>query len=200
MTAALAPGEVTCIDGFLTADQCAELLDDLRFAWWWLSPLIRKNPDGTLLSHTSYRRTSMTTSEEWLSEHSVRLLRQVERRLADRFGLDPAHLEMWQASRYRRGDAFDEHHDAGFFGDDPRGERTTTVLVYLEAHRDGGSTLFPRLGQRFHPAPGRLLVWANLLPDGSVDERLRHEARPARTIKTVLTTWARQRTTRNPPS
>jgi hypothetical protein len=195
---ALTPGEVTCLDGFLSADECAELLDDLAYAWWWTSPLVRMAPDGTLASHTSYRRTSMTTSEEWLSDSSVRLLRRVEHRLAERVGVDPDHLEMWQGTRYRRGDWFDEHHDAGFFSGDPCGERTTTVLVYLDAHREGGSTLFPRLGRRFHPAPGRVLVWPNLLPDGSVDERMRHEARPARSVKTTLTTWARQRPTRIP--
>jgi prolyl 4-hydroxylase len=194
--AGLAPGEVTCLDGFLTGDQCAELLDDLRYAWWWASPLVRAGPAGTLVSGTSYKRTSMTTSEEWLSQSSVRLLRGIERRLAGRVGVDPAHLEMWQATRYRRGDYFDEHHDAGFFAGDPWGERTVTILVYLDAHRDGGSTLFPRLDRRFRPEPGRVLVWPNLLADGSVDERMRHEARPARAVKTTLTTWARQRPTR----
>jgi len=197
MTGALAPGEVTCLDRFLTADQCAELLDDLKYAWWWTSALVHVGADGALVSDTSYRRTSRTTSEEWLSPPSVRLLRRLERRLAERVGVDPDHLEMWQATRYRRGDWFDEHHDAGFFAADPWGERTTTVLVYLDANRDGGSTLFPTLGRRFQPEPGRVLVWPNLLPDGAVDPRMRHSARPARSVKTTLTTWARQRPTRN---
>lgn len=194
--APLATGVVTCLDGFLTASQCRELLEDLAHAWWWPSQLVCQDDQGTLVSGESYRRTSMTTSEEWMGESSRRLLRRIERRLARRVGVDPAHLEMWQATRYRRGQYFDEHHDAGFFAADRSGERTVTVLLYLDTAREGGSTLFPRLGQRFRPVAGRMLVWPNLHTDGSVDERMRHEARPARSVKTTLTTWARQRPVR----
>jgi len=118
VTAAVAAGQVTCVDGFLNDRQCADLLDDLDHAWWWPSPLVRRGPDGTLVSGPSYRRTSMTTSEEWLGQRSRHILGQVERRLARRFGTDPDHLERWQITRYRRGQYFDEHHDAGFFGAD----------------------------------------------------------------------------------
>jgi prolyl 4-hydroxylase len=194
----LVAGQVNCVDGVLTEQECAALLADLRYAWWWRSPLVHARPDGTLLTRTSQRRTSRTTSEEWFTDDAMRIVRRLERRLADHVAFDPACLEMWQAARYRRGEHFEEHHDAGFFGADPWGEREITLLVYLNGAADGGSTKFPRLKCDFRPAPGRALIWPNLLPDGSVDERMRHSARPARTVKTILTTWVRQRPTRHP--
>jgi hypothetical protein len=190
-------GAIACVDGFFTANQCAKLLDDLTFAWWWPSPTIRRAPQGTLWSGVSRQRSSMTTSEEWSGPRSRRILAFAEHRLNDLFGVDRDHLEPWQAARYRRGDYFAEHQDAGFFSDDPCGERTHSLLVYLTGNQNGGSTYFPRLGQRFQPLPGRLLVWLNLLPNGSVDPRMLHAGRSPRTTKTILTTWARQRPTRN---
>ncbi len=189
----LEPGAVLCRDGLLTAEQCALLIEDLEFAWWWDSPLVRLGPDGALHSHTSHRRTSRTTSESWLGEEARAVVRALEQRLLGELGLPPANVEPWQLSRYRRGDHFDEHHDAGYFGADPSGERTTTFLVYLEGAAAGGSTWFPRLHQRFQPVPGRVLVWANLDADGSVDDRMRHVACPVRSRKTILTTWVRER-------
>lgn len=189
-------GHVTCIDRFLSCSQCAALLGDLEYAWWWPSPLVHRRSDGTLVSGTSHRRTSMTTSEEWLARGSIRILRRIEQRLSDELGIDSWRLEMWQATRYRVGQRFDEHHDAGFFGGDPWGERTTTTLIYLDTPRVGGATRFPRLGQQFQPVAGRLLVWPNLLADGSVDQTMRHAAGPARSRKTTLTTWAREKPTR----
>lgn len=196
MTATLTHGHVTCLDGFVSKRDCGTLCEDLEFAWWWASPVVHQRADGRLVSAVSAHRTSRSTSEEWLDDRSVRLLRRLEHRLAERTGIDPDHLEMWQAARYRRGEHFGEHHDAGFFGADPWGERSTTIVVYLNDSRGGGSTSFPLLGLRFAPLAGRVLVWPNLLDDGSIDARMRHEASPARSTKTTLTTWERQRATR----
>lgn len=196
----LRAGEVMVLDGLLGPTDCAELLDNLRYVWWWDSSLVGLGHDGSLMSRSSYRRTSRTTSEAWLGSESLAILRRLERRLTKAAGVRPDHLEMWQATRYRRGDWFAEHHDAGFFQNDPWGDRTTTVLVYLDGHGNGnggGGTVFPRLGVRFRPITGRVLMWRNLLADGTVDHRMLHEARPARSVKTTLTTWARQRPIRN---
>jgi hypothetical protein len=192
----LPAGAVTCLDGVLTGAECRDVLDELEHAWWWESPLVHRGPNGVLVSRQSYRRTSTTTSEAWMGETTIRLLRRVERRLYRRFAVRPDHLEQWQAVHYRRGERFDEHHDAGFFGADVLGERTISVVLYLDDQPTGGAIWFPALRQRIQPQPGRLLVWPNLLPDGTPDPRMRHVACPARRGKTTLTVWERQCPTR----
>ena len=187
-----AAGAVACIDGFLGPDECATILNDLDFAWWWQSQVVRSTGSAGLVSHQSVRRTSETSSETWLSQESVRILRRMERRVATLYGIGPPFLETWQITRYRRGGYFDEHHDAGYFSTDVSGERTHTILLYLTTSASGGATRFPRLKLAFRPVQGRLLFWRNLLPDGTVDESMRHLAAPARQRKAVLTTWARQ--------
>jgi hypothetical protein len=191
---------VTCVDGFLDAQECAQINDDLHHSYWWESPVIRIDRQNRLVSGYSISRTSSTTDETWLSEESRELLRAAERRLAADFGVPVDHFEPWQLARYRPGERFEEHHDSGFFTDDQWGERTISVLIYLSDSPRGGSTYFPALRQRFQPVTGRLLTWPDLLPDGSIDSRMRHIACPARRVKTIASTWVRQLPTRTAPS
>jgi prolyl 4-hydroxylase len=191
---------VTCVDEFLDAEECARITDDLRHTYWWESPVIRLDRRSRLVSGHSVSRTSSTTDETWLSEESHELLRAVERRLAADFDVPVDHFEPWQMARYRAGERFEEHHDSGFFAGDRWGERTISVLIYLSDSPSGGSTYFPALRQRFQPVTGRLLAWPNLLPDGSIDPRMRHIACPARRVKTILSTWVRELPTRTTPT
>lgn len=192
-------GTVTCVDGFLASEECALLNDDLRHTYWWESPVIRLDRQNRLVSGFSTSRSSSTTDETWLGPDAVDLLRTVERRLAADLDVPIDHFEPWQMARYRAGERFEEHHDSGFFGGDRWGERTTSILIYLSESPSGGSTYFPVLGKRFRPVPGRLLAWPNLLPDGSIDPRMRHVACPARRVKTIVSTWVRQLPTRSDP-
>jgi hypothetical protein len=187
----LRSGTVTCVDHFLDADECAGINDDLRHTYWWESPIIRLDPQGRLVSGHSVSRTSSTTDATWLSEESRALLRAIEGRLAADFHVPVAHFEPWQVAKYRAGERFEEHHDSGFFAGDPWGERSISVLIYLSDSPSGGSTWFPTLQKRFQPVTGRLLAWPDLLPDGSIDPRMRHVACPARRVKTIVSTWVR---------
>lgn len=191
-TVTLKNGTVTCVDNFLNAEACSRLTNDLQHIYWWDSPVIRLDAQHRLVSGHSISRTSSTTDETWLSEDSREVLRSVEQRLAVdlRVGID--HFETWQLARYRKGERFEEHHDSGFFTGDHWGERTISVLIYLSESPIGGSTYFPAIKQRFQPVTGRLLVWPDILPDGSIDPRMRHVACPARRVKTIASTWVRE--------
>lgn len=191
---------VTCVEDFLDADECARISDDLRHTYWWDSPVVHRDRQNRLVSTHSIGRTSSTTDETWLGEDSCELLRAIEQRLASDFDVPVDHFEPWQVARYRAGERFEEHHDSGFFGGDPWGERIISVLIYLSDSPSGGSTYFPALKQRFQPVTGRLLAWPDLLPDGSLDPRMRHVACPARRVKTILSTWVRELSRERVPS
>ena len=192
-----ASGTVMVRDAFVSGATCQALLDDIDFVWWTPSGTISRTAAGALIGRLSICRTSMGSTEDWLGEAARRALRRIENRLAAIAGLDPACLDPWQIVRYRRGELFEEHHDAGLFADSEHGERVATLLLYLDDQPgDSGATVFPALQRRIAPRAGRLLLWRNLADDGSIDARMRHAGAPARRTKTLLTTWLRQRPVR----
>lgn len=190
----LPESDVLICDNYLSAGECAFILKELEYVLWRTSEVARVEPGGDLISIRSEERTSTTTSQRWFSDELTTHLAGLETRLEADFGPPPAYLDPWQAVRYQPGGRFGLHTDAGAFGAQPSGERVLTFLVYLQAPDDGGETYFPRLHRFVEPIGGRIVVWSNLLPDGTVDRRLLHAATPPRAgTKTILTTWSRQR-------
>ena len=184
---------VALIDGFLSAHGCAKVLDELRFAFWWPSTVVNRSLDGGIESFSSETRRSETTTQEWFSEQLSAELAEIQRRLCFTLGLKESRIEPWQATRYGCGGRFDAHDDAGLFANEPGGERTTTLLLYLDTPEAGGETEFPELDLVIAPESGRLVAWQNLLPDGNVNLGMRHRSRPVmRGQKTTLVTWCRQ--------
>ncbi|MCB9652436.1 MAG: 2OG-Fe(II) oxygenase [Deltaproteobacteria bacterium] len=180
-------------DGFLSADLCARILDELEITLWRRSTVVMRPGQPEARSVVSGSRTSETAFEPWFSPALRRILRRIEARLEPLLGAERVRMEAWQATRYRRGAAFREHHDAGFGRDGLGGERTRTVILYLDTPSRGGATRFSALDLTVAPNPGRLLTWGNLTPEGACDPRMRHAALPIRAgTKTVLVTWIRE--------
>lgn len=190
-------GKPCWTDGFLSGRACAWILDELEIALWRPSSVVARRQNGSLRDYYSTRRVSETANEEWFSPALRRELRRLERRIAVMLGAEVARFEQWQASLYRRGGRFDSHFDAGYWADEPAGDREKTVIIFLDTPDAGGGTRFKELNIEVDARAGRLLTWDNLLPGGEKDPRMLHAGvRVARGIKTVLVTWIRQRAVR----
>jgi hypothetical protein len=187
-------GEPPCwMDGFLSRRECEAMLEELRWAFWKPSAVVTRAAGGRLHSSVTATRVSESTHEEWFTDELCRQIAKVEKRLRA-FGVLPERCESWQATRYHPGGTFDYHFDSGYWAAEPAGERERTVLVYLERPAEGGSTRFRELSLDVEPAPGRLLIWNNLLPGGERNPAMLHSAAPVvRGTKTVLVTWTRER-------
>jgi len=124
---------------------------------------------------------------------------ELDQRFAALFGVDPALAEPLQGQRYDPGQYFKAHTDwftpgTAEFEEHTRvgGQRTWTLMVYLNAVELGGETLFERVGRAFTPVPGLALAWNNLHADGSPNHATLHEAMPVeRGRKYVITKWFR---------
>ena len=174
-SAAAAPARddrLTFVDGFLRPDQCAAILHELEFAYWSRSKVYVEMGDGDYQHILGDKRDSMTTSERWFTTPLRRAIGGIDRRLARRLPQVLTHREEWQATRDRRGGRFGYHADSGYFAGEPAGERTHTVLIYLEAPRRGGVTRFPHLGIDVKSVAGRLAIWTNLTADGRGDPEM----------------------------
>ncbi|HXB86121.1 2OG-Fe(II) oxygenase [Mycobacterium sp.] len=185
-------------DGYLDAAETEEILYELKFVWWRRSQVVRAGQSGGLESFVSASRTSQTSGQCWFNAALMYHLLRIETRLCSELRVDPTRLETWQAVRYGPGERFGLHHDAGLFGSDPAGERVLTVVLFLDTPQQGGATYFPDLDLLVDAQPGRLLVWNNLSPDGSIDSTKRHASTPVHCgTKTILTTWSRQSSVRS---
>lgn len=102
--------------------------------------------------------------------------------------------------RYRPGEQYQLHRDAlgtaALAGDPLRiaGDRSTTILGYLNYPAAGGETYFPKLGIRISAQAGRILVFENLEDSGDPAPVSLHAGLPVtRGTKWVASLWIRQR-------
>jgi prolyl 4-hydroxylase len=126
---------------------------------------------------------------------------EVDRRITLLTGLDPAHGEPMQGQRYAVGQEFKAHTD--YF--EPRGadfqkfcsvsgQRTWTVMIYLNEPDAGGATRFKAIDKIVQPETGKLLAWSNLRPDGRVNPSTLHHGMKVREgTKYIITKWFRER-------
>ena len=126
---------------------------------------------------------------------------ELEARIIDFIGLDPAHGEPIQGQRYAVGQEFKGHTD--YF--EPQGvdfhkycsvagNRTWTVMLYLNEPGAGGATRFKTIDKMVQPETGKLLAWNNLRADGSPNPGTIHQGMKVRSgVKYVITKWFRER-------
>lgn len=109
------------------------------------------------------------------------------------------HCELPQVGRYfpsqqylQHFDAFDLSNQDGVRFASNGGQRTVTVLTYLNDVERGGHTAFPTLNLEIQPKKGMALVFFPATVDGLLDKNALHAARPAVDTKYVSQVWIRQ--------
>ena len=89
-------------------------------------------------------------------------------------------------------DAFDLSNEDGRRFASNGGQRTVTVLVYLNDVNNGGGTAFPALNLEVRPRKGMAVVFFPATVDGLLDKLALHAALPAIDVKYVSQVWIRQ--------
>ena len=174
---------------FLDAELCAALIERID---------ISRRP-STVSDYNG--DAAFRTSETCDLAASDPIVAEAERRIIAFSGLDPAYGEPIQGQRYAVGQEFKAHTD--YF--DPQGadfakfcsiagNRTWTVMIYLNEPRAGGATRFKTIDKIVQPETGKLLAWNNLRPDGSPNPATIHHGMKVRAgTKYIITKWFRQR-------
>ncbi|MEA1072435.1 2OG-Fe(II) oxygenase [Sphingomonas sp. LY160] len=141
------------------------------------------------------------TSETCDLDGNHPLVARVRSMLSDLTGIPLDRAEPIQGQRYAPGQEFKPHTDtfnpggADFFVHTAdQGQRTWTAMLYLNQPEDGGATRFKTLGKTIQPENGKLLLWNNLLPDGSPNNASLHQGMKVRRgAKYIITQWYRER-------
>jgi prolyl 4-hydroxylase len=173
---------------FLNQGECAalcELIDDNR------RPSTLADDQGA---------ADFRTSETCDLDPSHPLVPEVQNRLSQLTGIPSSHGEPLQGQRYAAGQEFKPHTDS--FNPDgadyylhcaDAGQRSWTAMIYLNEPEEGGATRFKTIGKTIQAETGKLLMWNNLLPDGSPNHATLHQGMKVRRgTKYILTQWYRQ--------
>ncbi len=174
---------------FLTPEMCTELVTMID---------ARRRP-STISDHNG--DAAFRTSETCDLDSIDPLVERLDAMIHDFVGLDPAHGEPVQGQRYAVGQEFKAHTD--YFepsGVDfhrfcsESGNRTWTVMVYLNEPEAGGATRFKAIDKTVQPETGKLLAWSNLRANGTPNPSTLHHGMKVRAgTKYVITKWFRER-------
>jgi prolyl 4-hydroxylase len=144
-----------------------------------------------------YARTSSST-HFMLNQHTM--IGNIENRLAKLVNWPAIKSEGMQVLRYEFGQEYKPHND--WF--DPSkisseahlntgGQRVGTIILYLSDVKQGGSTVFPRLGLQVRPKKGSALFFANVTDTGMPDVQTLHGGMPVISgTKFIATKWLRE--------
>ena len=181
--------EIFVLRDFLAEKDCEHLIAMID-AKRKPSPLLSDNPN-----------LGFRTSETCTFDRKDETVRRIEDRISSLVGIDPAYGEFAQGQRYETGQQFKAHHDY-LREDQPYwdrqrmigGQRTWTVMVFLNAPEQGGETYFPRLDLTITPRQGSLVAWNNLDRRGAPNPATLHQGRLVTSgRKYIITKWYRQR-------
>ncbi len=174
---------------FLSADECRQLM-----------ALIDTNRRPSTLANFN-GDAAFRTSETCDLDGAEPIVQAVEDKVVALSRLDPVYGEPIQGQRYEVGQEFKAHTD--YFepqGEDYEkytsvaGQRTWTVMIYLNEPDAGGATRFKAIDKLVQPETGKLLAWNNRRPDGSPNPSTIHHAMKVRAgTKYVITKWFRER-------
>jgi len=174
---------------FLDQDECEQLIK-----------LIEQNHRPSTIANPNDDQF-FRTSETCDLDNGTPIVAQVNNKLSEFSGIDPAFGEPLQGQRYAPGQEFKAHTD--FF--DPlsaeyerycaiAGQRSWTFMVYLNEPAAGGATRFINFKKIFRPQKAMLLCWNNMLPSGAPNyQTLHHGMKVRKGIKYIITKWYRQK-------
>lgn len=181
--------DVREVRGFLSDEECAHLIECAR-------PMLRTS--GMLERGVTSARARRASATAFLDQRGDPTLQAVKRRIAELTGLPVEHQEKLQVTYYGASDRYDPHYDSlcASGGDPgPAGDRSCTVILYLNDDYRGGSTWFPRIRRRIRAEKGKALVFTNLSLDGESAEPLSLHAGEAVRAgeKWISNQWIRRR-------
>jgi prolyl 4-hydroxylase len=175
--------------GFLDAATCASLvalIDANR------RPSTIADPNGD---------AAFRTSETCDLDGQDPVVQRVEAAIGEATGLHPMFGEPLQGQRYAPGQEFKAHTD--YF--EPNGvdfhrfcavagNRTWTVMIYLNEPEAGGATRFKAIDKTIQPETGKLVAWNNRRADGSPNPATIHHGMKVRAgTKYIITKWFREK-------
>lgn len=161
-------------------------------------------------SRTKLQEKTRKSRQAWLKDGDDPVIERFAA-LAEQFTGQPRGAqEETQVVAYETGGQFREHYDACETQKHPeycerlnegKGQRTHTLLLYLNDDFEGGETTFSKLGVSIVPKAGKAVLFENVGPDGEpLAASLHGGAEVLRGNKWIATKWSHARAPAAAPS
>jgi prolyl 4-hydroxylase len=185
--------QLILFDNVLSADECDQIIE--------LSDG-RLHPSSTVDPATGlFEQAETRTSESFMfAPFENSLIDRIDRRICALMNCSVTYGEGLQVVRYRTGGQYVPHFD--FFSPrDPGsmvhltggGQRTATLIVYLNNVEAGGATHFPDAGVSFSPRKGQALYFRYYNNKGQLDPATIHAGLPVLADeKWIINKWVRR--------
>jgi len=178
------------IHNYITPQECQELIKMIDANHSRSSVVV----GGTDRTDVTNHRTSSTSNLDM----NTPVMSKIKKQISETLGLELVKGEALQGQLYEPGQYFKPHND--FFSGPAydmhckaSGNRTHTLMIYLNEDYKGGGTYFPTLQKTIEPETGKALWWHNL-KDGKVQEQYLHEGVTVdEGKKYVVTSWWREK-------
>ncbi len=175
--------------GFCTLDECSQMVDHINRD---------RKPSSLFAEHSD---KEFRTSDTCYLDHEDPLVAVVDARICTLMGLDARAGEELQGQVYEIGQQYKPHYDWLRRGSSywekavaSGGQRSWTAMIYLNEPAIGGETHFPTANLTVKPRLGTLVMWNNMLPDGTPNVAALHAGTPVVAgTKYVITKWFRER-------
>lgn len=186
---------------FLSPEECDYLI---AYASPHMSPSTTVN-ESTGENEVNTARTSTSMFFPEYSEDKV--IQKIENRIAQLSGIPTANTENLQVAHYVTGAQFFAHYDY-FNPNSPGGkilckrggQRKASLIIYLNAPKAGGETVFPRIKLSIVPVKGDAVFFYNIDPSGKEDPLTLHAgAEVLAGEKWIVNCWFREGKFRSVP-
>ena len=178
------------IHNYLTPEECQELMNIIDTNHSRSSVVV----GGTDRTDVTEHRTSSTSNLDM----NTTLMSNIKSKISKTLGLELEKGEAIQGQLYEPGQYFKPHND--FFSGPAydmhckaSGNRTHTLMIYLNEDFKGGGTYFPTLNKTIEPETGKALWWYNM-KDGQIQDQYLHEGVTVEEGKKyIITSWWREK-------
>ncbi|KAH7567086.1 hypothetical protein JRO89_XS07G0014900 [Xanthoceras sorbifolium] len=195
---------ICCDDSFYSKEECEYLIN-------LATPHMTKSTVVDSKTGQSVDSRVRTSSGMFLRRGQDKMIRNIEKRIADFTFIPVEHGEGLQVLHYEVGQKYDAHYDYFLdeFNTKNGGQRIATLLMYLSDVEEGGETIFPAAKANFSSVPwwnelsecgkqglsikpkrGDALLFWSMRPDATLDPSSLHGGCPViRGNKWSSTKW-----------
>jgi prolyl 4-hydroxylase len=191
----VAQPQAALLDDVFSVDECDQLIAMAR-------PRLDRSTLVDPVSGKDVASAARTSEGMFFRLEENPLVARLDRRIAQLMGVPVAHGEGLQVLHYESGGAQSAPHFDFLMPNNPgnlaslerSGQRTATLIVYLNDVEAGGQTIFPESGLAVTPRKGCALYFEYCNGAGQLDPASLHAAAPVeKGEKWIVTKWTRQR-------
>jgi prolyl 4-hydroxylase len=175
------------IEDFLSEEECE----------YFIRLIEQKNRPSTVCENYAAHETSYRTSSTADLSTDDNKVFSLKSKISEYLNIPYNKGETLQGQKYAPGQYFKQHNDY-FHGSSYEteclysGNRTHTLMIYLNDVEEGGETSFINLNKKIKAKMGKAVIWTNM-ENGRANDRFLHEGCEVKKgVKYIITSWWRE--------